>query len=47
MIVEKFELKEEETKPVFNQSGVCQQCGELAKELKEVDGVLICDKCAS
>jgi len=48
LIVEKFELKEEEKKPIFRsreKEGICQECGEYAEELKEVDGVLLCKKC--
>ena len=49
LVVEKFELKEEEKKPIFKptgKEGICQECGEYAEELTEVDGVLVCKKCS-
>ena len=48
LIVEKFELREEEKKPIFrsrDKADICQGCGEYTDDLKEVDGVLLCKKC--
>jgi signal-transduction protein with cAMP-binding, CBS, and nucleotidyltransferase domain len=49
LLVEKFELREEERKPINNQEekeGVCQECGKYAEELLDKEGVLICPNCA-
>ncbi len=48
LIVEKFELREEERKPINTQNekeGICQECGKYAEELVESDGVFVCQKC--
>jgi len=47
LIVDKFELREEEKKPIKSQGkeDICQECGELVENVKEVDGVLLCRKC--
>jgi signal-transduction protein with cAMP-binding, CBS, and nucleotidyltransferase domain len=49
LLVEKFELREEERKPINNQpekEGVCQECGKYSDELVEAKGVLVCHRCA-
>ena len=49
LLVEKFELREEERKPINNQTekeGVCQECGKYSEELLEKEGILKCSKCA-
>ncbi|MBI2565028.1 CBS domain-containing protein [Candidatus Woesearchaeota archaeon] len=47
ILVEKFELKEEQRKPVFaaKEEGLCESCGEYSPELKRKDGVMICSDC--
>ena len=48
LLVEKFELREEERKPINNQEdeeGICQECGKYSDELVEKDGVLLCSRC--
>ena len=48
LMVEKFELKEEERKPtktIKEDVGVCNICGQLSEDLVEKDGVKVCDKC--
>ncbi len=46
LLVEKFELREEEQKPLASPSeGICQLCGEYSRMLSEVDGVMVCPKC--
>lgn len=48
LLVAKFELREEERKPINKQTeneGVCQECGKYSDELLEKDGVLLCGKC--
>ena len=48
LMVEKFELKEEERKPIhhFNPSeGICQLCGEYSEKLNHIGNSLVCDKC--
>ena len=48
LLVEKFELREEERKPLHRQSeeeGICQACGEYTEALKSKDGVLVCSAC--
>ncbi|MBU0614856.1 MAG: CBS domain-containing protein [Nanoarchaeota archaeon] len=49
LLVEKFELREEENKPINRQSadeGVCNECGEYSDKLVESDGVMVCETCA-
>jgi len=49
LLVEKFELREEERKPINNQpekEGVCQECGKYSDDLVEADGVLVCQRCS-
>ncbi len=48
LLVEKFELKEEERKPINNirdKEGVCNLCGNYSESLAEKDGVLSCKEC--
>jgi signal-transduction protein with cAMP-binding, CBS, and nucleotidyltransferase domain len=48
LMVEKFELKEEERKPIKSikeDVGVCNICGQLSEDLVEKDNVKVCNKC--
>ncbi len=48
LLVEKFELREAERKPIHRvipEEGICQSCGKYAEKVTDVDGVLVCDKC--
>jgi CBS domain-containing protein len=46
IIVEKFELREEENKPVeLDEGDICEVCGVTADRLYSVNGVLCCIKC--
>ena len=49
LLVEKFELKEEERKPINNireKEGVCNLCGNYSESLTEKEGgVLSCKDC--
>jgi len=48
LLVEKFELREEERKPIYSmreKEGICQLCGNYSEELSEVDNILVCKKC--
>ncbi len=48
LLVEQFELREEDKKPIHKISkneGICQTCGDYAEELKQKDGVFVCSKC--
>ncbi len=49
LLVEKFELKEEERKPIHNvkeKEGVCNLCGNYSENIIEKDNVFVCPKCA-
>lgn len=49
LLVEKFELREEQRKPIFNvgeKEGICQICGEYTSKLHNVDDAMVCIKCA-
>jgi signal-transduction protein with cAMP-binding, CBS, and nucleotidyltransferase domain len=49
LMVEKFELREEERKPVKGvkeKEGICNICGQYDESLVEKDGVLVCQTCA-
>jgi signal-transduction protein with cAMP-binding, CBS, and nucleotidyltransferase domain len=49
LLVEKFEIRESERKPINNQEekeGICQECGKYSEELFEKEGVLKCSRCA-
>ena len=49
LIVEKFELREENRKPInriIPTEGICQTCGEYSEKVKEVDGTILCESCA-
>ena len=49
LIVEKFELREESRKPInriIPSEGICQECGEYFEKVKEIDGTVLCEKCA-
>ncbi|MFH2028682.1 MAG: CBS domain-containing protein [Nanoarchaeota archaeon] len=48
LMVEKFELREEERKPINRlgpNEGVCNTCGEYTDNLKLKQGVLVCSDC--
>ncbi len=49
LLVEKFEIREEErkpiNKPIAEKEGICQLCGAYSEELKEKEGALVCGKC--
>jgi len=44
MMVDKFELREEDRKPVPSE-GVCQHCGEYSPRLYSMKGSLVCKNC--
>ena len=49
LLVEKFEVREGEKKPInriIPEEGICQACGNYSEEIKDVDGSLLCPKCA-
>jgi len=49
LLVEKFELKEENRKPInriIPGEGICQSCGEYSEEIKNKEESLLCPKCA-
>lgn len=49
LLVEKFELREENRKPInriIQNEGICQACGEYSEKIKDVNGSLFCPKCA-
>lgn len=48
ILVEKFELREEQRKPIYRQSekeGECQSCGQYSDALRYVEGVQACPEC--
>ncbi|MBI2128709.1 CBS domain-containing protein [Candidatus Woesearchaeota archaeon] len=48
LLVEKFELREEERKPLSKRKpseGICQICGKYADKVTNLDGVLMCMDC--
>lgn len=48
LMVEKFELREEERKPIHHvqeREGICQICGKYSEELIEKEDTLMCQKC--
>ena len=48
LMVEKFEIREEEKKPLNRQTkeeGLCQQCGKYADKLLEQEGTMVCSNC--
>ena len=48
LIVEKFELKEENRKlinRIISTEGICQTCGEYSEKVKEVEGTVLCENC--
>ncbi len=48
VLVDKFELREEERKPVYTQpekEGVCELCAKYSTELTYEDGSLVCADC--
>jgi signal-transduction protein with cAMP-binding, CBS, and nucleotidyltransferase domain len=49
IIVEKFELKEENRKPInriIPTEGLCQTCGEYSEKIKEIDHATLCENCS-
>lgn len=48
LLVEKFELREEENKPINkpeDSGGICEICGNYSENIAEKDGVLACYDC--
>lgn len=46
IIVEKFELREEDHKPLgMGEGDTCEACGMMADKLYSIDGMLYCSKC--
>lgn len=49
LLVEKFELREEDHKPIFGEEshpdGICEICGEYSDKLYHIEGILYCDSC--
>lgn len=48
LLVEKFEIREEERKPLSKRKaaeGICQICGKYAEKVANLDGVLMCMDC--
>jgi signal-transduction protein with cAMP-binding, CBS, and nucleotidyltransferase domain len=49
LLVEKFEVREENRKPInriIQNEGICQACGEYSEEIRDINGSLLCPKCA-
>jgi signal-transduction protein with cAMP-binding, CBS, and nucleotidyltransferase domain len=49
LLVEKFELREEEHKPIYrvnDSEGFCQSCGEFSNALIDNENTLVCKDCA-
>jgi len=49
LLVDKFELREEQTKPIHvigEKEGICEVCGDYSPSLHNVDGSMLCEKCA-
>jgi len=50
LMVEKFELREEERKPIFGgpiSEGICEACGFPSTNLREIEGSFLCTRCVS
>jgi signal-transduction protein with cAMP-binding, CBS, and nucleotidyltransferase domain len=46
LLVEKFELREDERKPIPEaKEGICNTCGNYAEDVVSVGGVVVCDVC--
>lgn len=49
LLVERFELREEKSKPVrqqkFRHLGNCEVCGDFTDSLREIDGSMVCPRC--
>jgi len=48
LLIEKFELKEEEKKPIYTmreREGTCQSCGEYSEDLLNLEGIMTCENC--
>ena len=48
LLLEKFELREAERKPIHRvipNEGVCQACGDYSEKINDVKGTLLCAKC--
>ncbi|MFH1134062.1 MAG: CBS domain-containing protein [Nanoarchaeota archaeon] len=48
LLVEKFEVREMERKPIFNKpdaEGICQLCGDYAERLSDINSTLVCGMC--
>ncbi len=49
LMVERFELREEDHKPIFGEEsipeGICEICGEYSEKLYNIDGLMYCDSC--
>jgi signal-transduction protein with cAMP-binding, CBS, and nucleotidyltransferase domain len=49
LLVEKFELREAKRKPierVIQREAICQGCGAYVEDVKKVNGMLLCERCA-
>ena len=49
LLVEKFELRESKRKPVervIQNEAICQSCGAYAEDIKKVNDMLLCERCA-
>ena len=49
LIVEKFELREENRKPInriIPTEGICQICGEYSEKVREISESVLCENCA-
>ena len=49
LLVEKFEIREENRKPVdriIQTEAICQNCGAYSEEITKVKGSLLCERCA-
>lgn len=48
LLVEKFEIREEERKPInriIPNEGICQECGEYSEVVKNKKDVMLCENC--
>lgn len=49
LLVEEFELREENRKPInriIKSEGICQACGEYSEKISYVDDTMLCKSCA-
>lgn len=48
LLVERFELREEDQKPIFgswDKEGVCELCGEYTKNISQINNSSVCPNC--